>query len=93
MPENRTPLRSEASTKAKLAKVLRDEIVRKQLSQTEVARITGLTQPKVSLLCRSRLENISLERLMQALVALDQRIDIVVSPASQHLDADIIVAA
>jgi hypothetical protein len=43
--------------------------------------ITGMTQPKVSQVRRYKLQNISLERLMQALVSLDQHVEIVVQPA------------
>ncbi|MEX0738992.1 MAG: XRE family transcriptional regulator [Pseudohongiella sp.] len=40
-----------------------------------------MSQPKVSQVRRYKLQNISLERLMLALVALDQRVEIVVQPA------------
>ena len=63
------------------------------LSQTEVAAITGMTQPKVSQVRRYKLQNISLERLMQALVSLDQRVEIVVRPAGRAHVAGITVAA
>ena len=63
------------------------------LSQTEVAAITGMTQPKVSQVRRYKLQNISLERLMQALVSLDQRVEIVVRPARRAHVAGITVAA
>ena len=63
------------------------------LSQTEVAAMTGMTQPKVSQVRRYKLQNISLERLMQALVSLDQRVEIVVRPARRERSAGITVAA
>jgi predicted XRE-type DNA-binding protein len=71
----------ELSAKAALALKLNDLIEQRGLSQTEAAMITGMTQPKVSQVRRYKLQNISLERLMQALVSLDQRVDIVVQPA------------
>jgi Helix-turn-helix domain len=43
--------------------------------------ITGMTQPKVSQMRRHKPQSISLERLMQALVSLDQRVGIAVRPA------------
>ena len=52
-----------------------------------------MTQPKVSQVRRYKLQNISLERLMQALVSLDQRVEIVVRPARRAHAAGITVAA
>ena len=71
----------ELTAKALLAVKLNDLVEKRGLSQTEVAAITGMTQPKVSQVRRYKLQNISLERLMQALVSLDQRVEIVVRPA------------
>lgn len=82
----------ELSAKAVLAVKLNELIDARQLSQMEAARITGMTQPKVSQVRRYKLQNISLERLMQALVSLDQHIEIVVQPARAH-SAGITVAA
>ena len=42
-----------------------------------------MTQPKVSQIRRYQLQNISLERLMRALVALDQHVEIRVRKARQ----------
>lgn len=83
----------EQSAKAVLAVKLNTLIESRGLSQTEAANITGMTQPKVSQVCRYKLENISLERLMQALVSLDQQVEIVVRPACCLHDAGITVAA
>ena len=59
----------ELSAKAILAVKLNKLIQSRGLSQTEAAAITGMTQPKVSQVVRYKLQNISLERLMQALVS------------------------
>lgn len=83
----------ELSAKAALAVKLNELIDKRNLSQTEAAAITGMTQPKVSQVRRYKLQNISLERLMQALVALDQRVEIVVQPAHRAHAAGITVAA
>ena len=56
-----------------------------------MAAITGMTQPKVSQVRRYKLQNISLERLLQALVALDQRVEIVVKPAQRSRQPGITV--
>jgi predicted XRE-type DNA-binding protein len=71
----------ELSAKTVLAVKLNELIDKRGLSQTEAARLTGMTQPKVSQVRRYKLQNISLERLMQALVSLDQHVEIVVRPA------------
>lgn len=83
----------ELSVKAMLAFKLNGLIDKRGLSQTEAAAITGMTQPKVSQVRRYKLQNISLERLMQALVSLDQRVEIVVQPARRANAAGITVAA
>jgi len=83
----------ELSAKAALALKFNELIDQRGLSQTEAARITGMTQPKVSQVRRYKLRNISLERLMQALVSLDQRVEIVVQPARHKHAPGITVAA
>jgi predicted XRE-type DNA-binding protein len=83
----------ELSAKAMLAFKLNNLIDKRELSQAEVAAITGMTQPKVSQVRRYKLQNISLERLMQALVAFDQHIEIVVYPARRTHVPGISVAA
>lgn len=83
----------ELSAKAVLAAKLNELIDKRGLSQTEAAGITGMTQPKVSQVRRCKLQNISLERLMQALVSLDQHVEIVVRPARREHAAGITVAA
>lgn len=71
------------TAKVLLARKLNELIDHRGWSQAEVAGITGMTQPKVSQVRRCQLQNISLERLMQALVALGQRVEIVVRPSSR----------
>lgn len=83
----------ELSAKAALALKLNALIDQRELSQTEAAHITGMTQPKVSQVRRYKLQNISLERLMQALVSLDQHVEIVVRPAQNAHAHGITVAA
>jgi predicted XRE-type DNA-binding protein len=83
----------ELSAKAALALKLNELIDQRGLSQMEVAALTGMTQPKVSQVRRYKLQNISLERLMQALVSLDQHIEIVIQPARRKHAPGITVAA
>jgi predicted XRE-type DNA-binding protein len=83
----------ELSVKATLALKLNELIDERGLSQIEAAAITGMTQPKVSQVQHYKLQNISLERLMRALVSLDQHVEIVVQPARRAHAAGITVAA
>jgi predicted XRE-type DNA-binding protein len=83
----------ELSAKAILAVKLNELIRSRGLSQTEAAAITGMTQPKVSQVGSYKLQNISLERLMQALVSFDQQVEITVKPARRAHVAGITVAA
>ncbi|WP_347558353.1 helix-turn-helix transcriptional regulator [Robbsia sp. KACC 23696] len=84
---------AELSAKAALAIKFNQLIDKRGLSQSEAADITGLTQPKVSQIRRYKLLNISLERLMRALVSLDQRVEIIVQPARRAQAPGITVAA
>ena len=81
----------ELSAKAALAFKLNELIAQRRLSQAAVAALTGMTQPKVSQVRRYKLQNISLERLLQALVSLNQCVDIVVKPARRSRAAGITV--
>lgn len=83
----------ELSAKAVLAVKLNELIDKRGLSQIQAALITGMTQPKVSQVRRYKLQNISLERLMQALVSFDQHVEITVRPARRTHTAGITVAA
>ena len=83
----------ELSAKAALALKLNELVDQRGLSQAETAVITGMTQPKVSQVRRYKLQNISLERLMQALVSLDQHVEIIVQPAQREHAPGITVAA
>ncbi len=83
----------ELSAKTVLAVKLNALIEQRGLSQIEAAAITGMTQPKVSQVRRYKLQNISLERLMQALVSFDQDVEIVVRPARRAHAPGITVAA
>lgn len=56
-----------------------DAIVRQRgITQTEVARLLGLSQPDVSRLLRGDFRDYSLERLLRLLTGLGRDIDIVI---------------
>lgn len=76
-----------------LATKLNALIADRDLSQAEVAEILKMPQPKISAIRNHKLRGISLERLMQALTALGQRVEIVITPSTQPSHARINVAA
>lgn len=75
-------LTDELSARAILAAKLNKLIEQRKLSQADAAEILGMPQPKISAIRNYKLQGISLERLMQALTALGQKVEIVVSPSS-----------
>ena len=81
------------SSKALLAMKINELVDRRSLSQSQVAGLIGMSQPKVSQIRNYKLLNISLERLMHALVSLDQRVEISVRPARRPSSAGISVSA
>lgn len=87
------PDAEELTAKAVLAKKINDIVLSRSLTQLEAAELLGMPQPKVSAIRNYKLRGISLERLMQALTALGQHIEIVVSPSNRTAPARINVAA
>jgi hypothetical protein len=61
--------------------------------QSRVAELLAISQPKVSPIRNYKLRGISLERLMRALTALGQHVEIVVSPSTKGAPPRIDVAA
>ena len=87
------PDAEELTAKAILAKKINDIVAQRGLGQVDTAALLGMPQPKVSAIRNYKLRGISLERLMQALTALDQHVEIIVSPSSKSAPARIDVAA
>lgn len=83
----------ELSAKTILAVRLNALIDKRGLSLTETVGLTGMAEPKVSQVRRYKLQNLSLDWLMSALVSLGQHVEIVVRPASHTHAAGITVAA
>ena len=77
---------SETLLKSRLAQRLAQVIEAKRLTQSEVAAILQIDQPKVSKMLRGRLREFSTDRLFRFLNALDQDIQIVIKakPASRR---------
>ena len=74
----------ELTAKASLALKVNRIIEARGATQAEAARVLGMPQSKISQIKNYKLQNISLERLMHALVALDQRVEIVITPARRR---------
>ncbi len=75
------PDAEERLAKAELALRIADAIRARGLTQTRVAALFGIDQPKVSRLLRGRLAGFSTERLMRFLTLLGRDVEIVVRRA------------
>ena len=71
--------------RAILAVKINKLIERRNLSQAEAAGILGMPPPKISSIRNYKLQGISLERLMHALTALGQYVEIVVRPSTRRV--------
>jgi predicted XRE-type DNA-binding protein len=76
-----------SSPKHSLATQINRLLDAQQISQIAAAERLGISQSKVSAIRNYKLHGISLERLLHALVALDQRVAIVVKPRGAAADA------
>jgi predicted XRE-type DNA-binding protein len=72
----------EALAKSQIVLEISKIIKRKKLTQSKVAKILGIAQPKVSLLLRGYLKSFSLERLFRFLNDLGQDIYIKIVPSA-----------
>lgn len=87
------PDAAELQTKARLGVAICRIVEQKRLTQTQIADLLGISQPKVSALLRYKLEGYSVERLMRFLVALGQDVEIVVRAKPRSRSARIAVTA
>ena len=87
------PDAEELTAKTILAKKISDIVASRGLTQVEAAGLLGMPQPKVSALRNYKLRGISLGRLLLALTALGQSVEIVVRPTKRSASARIAVAA
>jgi predicted XRE-type DNA-binding protein len=86
------PDAEELSAKTLLAVKINRLLDARELRQAQAAQLLGMPQPKVSAIRNYKLQGVSLERLMHALVALNQTVEIVVRPTRSR-EASIKVAA
>jgi predicted XRE-type DNA-binding protein len=73
----------ELQTKAKIAFALNKILDKEEMTQQQIADRLHTDQPKVSAVRNYKLENLSVERLMEFLIALDYDIDINIKPKKQ----------
>ena len=71
---------AERQTKTRLALAVNELLKARNLKQREIAELLNIAQPKVSALKNYRLDQFSVERLMEFLTALDQDVEITIRP-------------
>lgn len=74
---------AERQIKTRLALAVNELLKARKLKQREIATLLGVPQPKVSALKNYRLDQFSVERLMEFLTALNQDVDIVIRPRDE----------
>ena len=85
---------AERQTKTRLALAVNELLKGRKLKQREIATLLSIPQPKVSALKNYRLDNFSVERLMEFLTSLDQDVEIMIRPrANPQVAAHISVSA
>ena len=70
--------------KAQLVREIGEIIRERQLTQTEAAKILGLTQPRLSAILRGQLRGVSERKLIACLTSLGRDVDIVIKPAPRR---------
>lgn len=73
------PSSDEDIFKVALARAITNTVRKRDLKQTEVAKIIGVNQAEVSKILSGRLRGFSVERLMHMLVALGHDVDMHIS--------------
>jgi predicted XRE-type DNA-binding protein len=79
--------------RTKLAKRIAEVVERKELSQTQIARILGVDQSKVSKLVHGRISGFTSDRLLRFLTALGCDVRIEITERSPRRRGKVIVAA
>lgn len=71
---------AERQTKTRLALAVNELLKARKLKQREIADVLHIPQPKVSALKNYRLDQFSVERLMEFLTCLNQDVEIMIRP-------------
>jgi predicted XRE-type DNA-binding protein len=78
---------AERQTKTRLALAVNELLKNSKLKQREIATLLAIPQPKVSSLKNYRLDQFSVERLMEFLTALNQDVEIIIRPRANSIGA------
>ena len=81
------PDAAERQTKTRLALAVNELLKARKLKQREIATLLGVPQPEVSALKNDRLDQFSVERLMEFLTALNQDVEIMIRPRANTSEA------
>jgi predicted XRE-type DNA-binding protein len=73
---------AERQTKTRLAFAVNELLKSRKLKQREIASLLNIPQPKVSALKNYRLDQFSVEKLMEFLTVLDRDVEITIRPRS-----------
>jgi predicted XRE-type DNA-binding protein len=76
---------AERQTKTRLALAVNELLKSSKLKQREIATLLSIPQPKVSSLKNYRLDQFSVERLMEFLTALNQDVEIIIRPRTNSI--------
>lgn len=74
------PDADELLAKSKLARAISAALKERKMSQSQLARLTGIDQPKISQLMNGHISGFSSDRLMHILTKLDQDVVIFIRP-------------
>jgi predicted XRE-type DNA-binding protein len=85
------PDADELLAKSKLARAITAAIKGRKISQSQLARLTGIDQPKISNLMQGRISGFSSDRLMHILLKLDQDVVIFIRPKPDNRPAAVTV--
>lgn len=81
------PDAAERQIKTRLALAVNDLLDGRKLKQREIAVLLGVPQPKVSALKNYRLDQFSVEKLLEFLTALNQDVEIMNRPRADSSEA------
>jgi predicted XRE-type DNA-binding protein len=81
------PNADEHMVKAQLVFKIDSIMKERRLKQVEAAALFGVRQPDISMMLRGEFRQFSVERLLRFLVALDQDVEIVVTPHRDRSNA------
>ncbi len=81
------PDAAERQIKTRLALAVNDLLDGRKLKQREIAVLLGVPQPKVSALKNYRLDQFSVEKLLEFLTALNQDVEIMIRPRADSSEA------